>query len=1730
MAGNTAQLNVMYVSGPAGVVAAEYPLGYDASTRTITIDAAYFSGVGGGVTYVNGISGVVNILGINGVSVTNAGQNITISGVNLANSGDIQALSDRLGITGSYLYDLIVANSGGGGVSQAQLDATGALIDISSGTLSQQIASTGSQVLEVANANAVNLSGDLTLTGQILQGRIDSVSGWTENVVSGGLEARIAQTGAVAVSYAVSIGTSTSGTIAQTGQAAVAIANANALNLSGNLTQTGIALGDSITLTGAALIGYANGMGSVLSGNLAQTGTILNDKINALSGSVASSASLASTGQQLYNLIVGGDTNLSGNLAQTGSTLDGRITSLSGFTLNASGALQNQISAGNGTQVRVTGSSTLSIADLTGIGGTVVLISGGQVLISGGAGGGAGVSSLNGLTNAVTLLGTGGLTVSVNGQNILVSGDSSISGALTQTGSVLNNKVNALSGFVGEASGGLEVRLGQTGAASMGYSNSVGTNLSGALTQTGVALGLTVASTGAAAISYTNSVGANVSGSLTQTGVALGTTIASTGSAAVNHANGIGSILSGNLTQTGVALGGKIDALSGYAASSISLASTGQQLYNLIVGGDTNLSGNLYQTGAALLQLIGASSAGVSSLNGSSGILSLVGAGDVAISTNGQTITISGTGATLAQLAQTGSTLDNKVNALSGYSASAVNLASTGSAAITAANVYSNSIGTSLSGNLTQTGVTLGSKIDALSGSSASAANLASTGQQLYNLTVGVGTNISGNLTLTGQTLGSKVDSVSGWVGNVSGGLQAQIAQTGNDALSAAKTYSNSVGSIISGNLTQTGVALGGKVDSLSGFVGNVSGGLEARIAQTGTAAVAYANTIGLNVSGNMAQTGATLIALVISTGNAAISHANGMGSILSGNITATGSTLWARDLVISGTLVTGIATSGSAALNAAISYANSVGTNLSGNLTQTGVSLGSTIVSTGTAAVNHANGIGTVLSGNLTLTGQTLQGRIDSVSGWVGNVSGGLEVRIFQTGAAAVTASTTYANSVGSNLSGNLTQTGVALISRDLVISGTLVTGIASSGSAALSAAITYANSVGTNLSGNLTQTGVALGSKIDSLSGFVGLVSGGLETRLFLTGTTALSAAQTYANNVGSNLSGNLTQTGATLQTRITSLSGFVGNVSGGLETRLFQTGAAAITAGATYSNSIGTSLSGNLTLTGSTLWQRDIDISGAIMVQVAGGGSVVKVSGSAAIATADFTGIGGTLVFTSGGQVFISGAASSAPGGGVPSVNGISTAVGIYGTGGLSAVTIGSNIYLSGFVNAGSGQLTFRSGEEIRGDANLVWDYSTGMLEIGQPQLNYVDNPLSIGGSGGYLQANIRNRSLAVNASADWVATSDVGRDVSGYINLGINNSQYAQTAYDIGSGNDGYLYVNGGNLDIGTQTTGNKVVFHTAGTRYYNVRAIVDDSGIMIPVTGILRVGPDTTGSSTLTSTSLRLGLGTISGIGVAGKPGLSFSSTGWGNTYYQSAFWDNKAKFFGQNNAATLSIWGDTAANVGTLANTTSEVLGDYTLITPAAGLSAGIAFTNANIFRGTTLGLNGFFFTAKFLLTSVWSSGLATSTYGAPSGCRIFVGLTDQAVATQVGLNEPAGNMIGLNYLWASGGAVGTGQYMQNWAIRSRNNVATSTGTTTMSFQTGFYRFSMYCPPWPNNTSVNWELRDVLRGSGINGSVSTNLPVGSTAMRPMVALGFVSGIKTIAMNTLYVEKQGSLID
>jgi hypothetical protein len=133
------------------------------------------------------------------------------------------------------------------------------------------------------------------------------------------------------------------------------------------------------------------------------------------------------------------------------------------------------------------------------------------------------------------------------------------------------------------------------------------------------------------------------------------------------------------------------------------------------------------------------------------------------------------------------------------------------------------------------------------------------------------------------------------------------------------------------------------------------------------------------------------------------------------------------------------------------------------------------------------------------------------------------------------------------------------------------------------------------------------------------------------------------------------------------------------------------------------------------------------------------------------------------------------------------------------------------------------------------------NSGVFSLsGIEPLNVPSNPLSIVGSGNtYIQLNIQNRATGSNATSDLVLTANNGTDIANYINLGINNSGYNDGGFTNGTGLDGYLFIDGGNLDIGTKTVGKFIEFHAGGTTQADTIAKISSSGLNI-VSGNLTV--------------------------------------------------------------------------------------------------------------------------------------------------------------------------------------------------------------------------------------------------------------------------------------------------
>jgi len=87
---------------------------------------------------------------------------------------------------------------------------------------------------------------------------------------------------------------------------------------------------------------------------------------------------------------------------------------------------------------------------------------------------------------------------------------------------------------------------------------------------------------------------------------------------------------------------------------------------------------------------------------------------------------------------------------------------------------------------------------------------------------------------------------------------------------------------------------------------------------------------------------------------------------------------------------------------------------------------------------------------------------------------------------------------------------------------------------------------------------------------------------------------------------------------------------------------------------------------------------------------------------------------------------------------------------------------------------------------------------------------------------------------NASTDFVATNDAGNDLTNFVDMGINSSNYdgASVGWTLSGPNDAYVYNVGGNLTVGTGTPGSKLSFHVGGTLAENVVAVLSNTALAV----------------------------------------------------------------------------------------------------------------------------------------------------------------------------------------------------------------------------------------------------------------------------------------------------------
>jgi hypothetical protein len=473
--------------------------------------------------------------------------------------------------------------------------------------------------------------------------------------------------------------------------------------------------------------------------------------------------------------------------------------------------------------------------------------------------------------------------------------------------------------------------------------------------------------------------------------------------------------------------------------------------------------------------------------------------------------------------------------------------------------------------------------------------------------------------------------------------------------------------------------------------------------------------------------------------------------------------------------------------------------------------------------------------------TGTALDTKIGALSGTLTNN--------YLTTSSASTTYATIANlaSTGSTLATNLANTGSTLQTNINNLSNTYatITNVGLTG-ITLNNNITSLSGLFTGFTGNLdtsyatdlqvTNTGITLNTRINNLSGYINSTSSNI---VFTTGNQTISGVKTFVQDA---------TFGDTGQGDFLVISGnnFTVYGSGNFTSGLFVNGNAVLTG----VNLTPYATTANLALTGNTLTNNITSLSGlftgytgaldttfASDIQLFNTGSTLdtkinNLSGVSVLRFGDQT-INGLKTFTSGIDIYSGRSPQSLR---IFNITGTNTGeFGLFGWQNNNLI-IGSQNTNSGILRdiilTGNNINLYPSGTvTIKGNLNVT---GSGIFSNGSiPAVTLLNNPLSIVGSGNsYLQLNIQNRASGTTATADLVITANNGTDNSNFINLGINNSGYNDPTFSNGTGLDGYLFINGGSLDIGTQTSGTSIEFHVAGTTFDKVVGRFTSSGLNV----------------------------------------------------------------------------------------------------------------------------------------------------------------------------------------------------------------------------------------------------------------------------------------------------------
>jgi hypothetical protein len=164
------------------------------------------------------------------------------------------------------------------------------------------------------------------------------------------------------------------------------------------------------------------------------------------------------------------------------------------------------------------------------------------------------------------------------------------------------------------------------------------------------------------------------------------------------------------------------------------------------------------------------------------------------------------------------------------------------------------------------------------------------------------------------------------------------------------------------------------------------------------------------------------------------------------------------------------------------------------------------------------------------------------------------------------------------------------------------------------------------------------------------------------------------------------------------------------------------------------------------------------------------------------------------------------------------------------------------------------------------NGNWDFNGSVIVGLGTAIGGATNPLvsSNGSANNYVQTYVHNDNTGISASADLVAYPDNGTDASGWIDMGIASSGYADTTFTCTGPNEGYLFMSAlsgsgktGNLVYATDSTGTSNAHQwycggfTQAKSAYNMQLNASGLTVSVPFVSTVATG---TAPFTITSTT------------------------------------------------------------------------------------------------------------------------------------------------------------------------------------------------------------------------------------------------------------------------------------